>query len=96
MTTKILRIGEVKYTFNNEVGTVKVVKSALGLSSIGKVKAETIGNDIVVSLPDQEDRILAILARGEWQIWVTPKKEIHLVKPIQRSRMIADQYIMFQ
>jgi len=72
-------------SFNSEIGEFKVVKEAWGPAPWGgTIKAELleleIGNSILVSLPELGNRALAMLNGNLWEIWVTPRNEIHVVR----------------
>ncbi len=69
----------------------KVVKRAEGIAPWGqKIIAELHISEfdersILVSLPEQGGRNLAILNGRTWEIWVTHKDEIHIVQPTPQS-----------
>ena len=68
------------------LGEFKVVKEAEGTAPWGNhVKAElneSMGTrTILVSLPEQDGRVIAAFNGSLWEIWVTPKGEIQVVFP---------------
>ncbi|MEM4727265.1 MAG: hypothetical protein QXD04_03320 [Candidatus Bathyarchaeia archaeon] len=73
-------------SFNIEgVGEYKVVREAEGIAPWGsRIKAEQHKSEedcsILLSLPEQRGRLLAVLNGLLWEIWVTPKNEIHVVR----------------
>jgi len=87
-------------SFKTETGEFKVVKEAEGLAPWGDpIKAELhesefeIDSSILVSLPKQDGRVLAILSAHDWEIWVTPKNEIHVVRPARKHPYPPDEYL---
>lgn len=86
-------------TFNVEdLGEFKVVKTAEGIAPWGsKIKAELheseIGSSVLVSLPELGGRNLAILNGRTWEIWVTPRNEIHVVRPLSGIKYPPDEYL---
>lgn len=87
-----------KFTVKGE-GTYLVVKYAEGRAPWGSlVSAEVcdtgLGADLIISLPEQDDRILAVLNGEEWEIWITPRGELHVVKPNPITKHPPEEYII--
>jgi hypothetical protein len=86
-------------TFTEEgVGEYKVVQKAEGLAPWGStIKAELqkseLSNDVLISLPEQNGFLLAILDGNAWEIWVTPRGQIHVVRPKPVIRYPPDEYL---
>ena len=69
-----------------DMGEFKVVRKAEGKAPWGgrievEVHETEIDYSIIVSLPEQGGRILALLDANDWEIWITPRNEIHVVRP---------------
>jgi hypothetical protein len=81
------------------VGEYKVVRKAEGTAVWGSVvKAELykseMTNDVLISLPEQSNFLLAVLDGNAWQIWITPNNQIHVVRPNPRTRYPPEEYLV--
>jgi hypothetical protein len=87
-------------TFTVEgVGEYKVVRKAEGMAVWGStIKAELhkseMSNDVLISLPEQNGFLLAILDGNIWEIWITPNNEIHVVRPNPTTRHPPEEYLI--
>jgi len=80
------------------VGEYKVVREAKGIAPWGSIiKAELseseIDRSILISLPEQNGFLLAILDGLMWEIWITPRDEIHIVRPMTETRYPPEEYL---
>lgn len=82
------------------LGEFKVVREAEGTAPWGnQVKAELNESrgtrTILVSLPELDGRVIAAFNGSLWEIWVTPKGEVHVVIPDKRDKngYPPDQYL---
>ena len=97
-------------TIKTEMGEYKVVRKAEGIAPWGSpIKAERdeseMDNSILISLPEQNDLLLAILDGTKWLILITPSGELHVVNTVTgsetaeaneyyRAHAIANEYLM--
>lgn len=99
MESAIIEWKDLIKTFETPEGKVKVVKWAKGRSPWGspivaELQESGIDRSILVSLPDQGNRLLAVLDGNQWEIWITPKGEIHVVRPRPtKAEPIPDEYL---
>jgi len=96
---KVLWDGLIETFVEEGVGEYKVVRKAEGIAPWGStIKAELqeseISKNILISLPEQNGLILAILDGRLWEIWITPKDEIHVVRSKPGIRYPPDEYLM--
>ena len=77
-------------TIKTDRGEYKVVKKAEGIAPWGSpIKAERteseMDNSVLISLPEQKGWLLAVLNGTNWEIWITPSGELHVVKTVVAS-----------
>ena len=100
VNSKIKWFGLIKHRNDVDGKEIKVVKCAEGVAPWGsRIKAELSEDDfgsstILISLPEQDGRILAMLDGNRWEIWIKETNEIHIVYPIPEQNYIPDEYLM--